>query len=118
MSKTKTIDKKKEGKLPFGTTPAWSSRSISVAVGIVLLGQVSFYATESVGLSAAIVGTILAISKAFDAVTDLVSGFIVDRTRSKLGKGRPYELFIVPFWLCIVAFFSTPVVQPVKQLQS
>lgn len=100
--------KNKSNKLRFGTTPLWSSRSIALGVGIMFLGQITFYATEVVGLSAAVVGTLLMVSKLFDAFSELVVGFIIDKTNSKLGKGRPYEIFIIPFWISIVFLFNVP----------
>lgn len=96
------------GKLPFGFTPLWSSRSVSVAVSIVLLAQVTYYVTEVVGLSVGVAGTIFLVSKLFDGFTDLIVGFIIDKTNTKLGKARPYELFTIPLWIGISLLFSTP----------
>ncbi|MDR1469662.1 MAG: MFS transporter [Spirochaetaceae bacterium] len=87
---------------------AWNSRAVSVAISVVLLMQITYYSTEVVGLSAALVGTIFLVSKAFDGITDLIVGFIIDKTNTRLGKARPYELFIIPLWLLIVFLFSTP----------
>lgn len=91
-----------------GYVPAWCSRGVSLAVNTVLLMQITYYATESVGLSAGLIGTLLLVSKLFDGVTDLVAGFLIDRTHTRWGKARPYELFIIPTWLLTVVLFSTP----------
>lgn len=87
---------------------AWSTRGFALGVNSLLLMQVTFYATEYVGLSAGLVGTLLLVSKLFDGVTDLVAGFIIDKTHTKLGKARPYELFLIPTWILTVLLFSTP----------
>lgn len=87
---------------------AWSTRGFSLGVNSLLLMQATFYATESVGLSAATVGTLFLISKIFDGATDLIAGYIIDRTHTKWGKARPYELFLIPTWVLTVLFFSTP----------
>lgn len=100
--------KVKKDKLPFWYTPAWSSRSMSVGISIVVMMQVTFYSTNVLGLSSGLVGTIFLLSKIFDGVTDLFAGFMVDRTNTKIGKARPYELVLIPLWLLIVLFFSTP----------
>ncbi len=95
-------------KLPRGYLLAWTSRGVSLAVNVVLLMQITYYATDVVGLSAGMVGTIFLLSKLFDGVTDLFMGYIIDRTRTRWGKARPYELFIVPLWLFTILLFSTP----------
>jgi GPH family glycoside/pentoside/hexuronide:cation symporter len=97
-----------QGHIPAWYVLAWNSRAVSVAISVVVLMQITYYSTEAVGLSAALVGTIFLISKIFDGITDLIVGFIIDRTNTRLGKARPYELFIIPLWLLIVFLFSTP----------
>lgn len=55
-----------------------------------------FFYTDVVGLSAGIVGTIMLVSKVFDGISDLLMGYIVDKTNSKHGKARCWLL-----WLCV-----------------
>ena len=50
------------------------------------------YLTNVAVLDAGVVGTIIAVSKVFDGVSDLVMGGIVDRTKSKHGKARIWLL--------------------------
>ena len=50
----------------------------------------TIYFTSTVGLNAGIIATIFAVSKIFDGISDVIVGRMVDRTKSKLGKGR-YE---------------------------
>jgi GPH family glycoside/pentoside/hexuronide:cation symporter len=57
--------------------------------------------TDIVGLSAALAGTVLMIGKIWDAVTDPITGYISDRTRSRWGRRRPYM-----FVGSIIAFFT------------
>ena len=52
-----------------------------------------FYLTDTVGMHVGIVGTLMAVSRLLDSVTDLLFGFLLDRTNSKLGKARPWMLF-------------------------
>ncbi|WP_245411530.1 MFS transporter [Alkalicoccus urumqiensis] len=53
------------------------------------MGFVTYYATGIAGLSVLIVSTVLTAMRAFDAVTDPIIGFIVDRTETRFGKFRP-----------------------------
>lgn len=87
---------------------AWSTRGFALGVNSLLLMQATYYATQSLGLSAGFVGALFLFSKIFDGITDLVAGYIVDRTHTKWGKARPYELFLIPTWVLTVIFFSTP----------
>jgi GPH family glycoside/pentoside/hexuronide:cation symporter len=48
--------------------------------------------TTVLGQSAAIAGLLLTVSKLYDAGADIAIGTISDRTRSKLGRRRPYLL--------------------------
>lgn len=104
----KTINQEVSKKMPLWYTPAWASRSISVAISVILMMQVTYYSTEVLGLGSGVVGVILLVSKLFDGITDLLVGFAIDRTDTKLGKARPYELFIIPLWILIILLFSTP----------
>lgn len=53
--------------------------------------------------------TIILIGRIFDAINDPVMGMIVDRTKSKWGKMRPYLLFApVPIAICTILLFTAP----------
>lgn len=53
--------------------------------------------------------TIILIGRIFDAINDPMMGMIVDRTKSKWGKMRPYLLFApVPIAICTILLFSAP----------
>ena len=47
-------------------------------------------------------------SRIVDAVTDLFAGFLVDKTNTRWGKGRPYEFAILGVWLCTWLLYSAP----------
>ena len=51
------------------------------------------FLTNTVGLSSGIVGTLIAVSKLFDGVTDIFFGAMIDKTKTKMGKARPWMLW-------------------------
>jgi len=63
-----------------------------------------FFLTNLVGLRPALAGAILIISKAWDAISDPLMGVISDRTRSRLGRRRPY--FLAGTVLIFISFAS------------
>lgn len=69
----------------------------------------TYFYTNVVGLSAAVVGTILLISKCFDGISDLIIGVLVDKTKSKHGKARAWLLWMtVPYGVTAVLMFLIP----------
>ena len=99
----------KKKRFPIGRFFAWKTSDISAAaLQIIVSGYLMMYCNNFLGLSGTLVGTILLVSNLFDAVTDLIAGFIIDNTHSKLGKGRPYEIGIVGMWICTILMFSGP----------
>lgn len=68
-----------------------------------------FYYTDYAGVSAFAVGAIMMISRVFDGISDLIMGVIVDRTKSRFGKARPWLLrMCVPYAIAGVLLFSVP----------
>lgn len=77
------------------------------ALGIsILLNTVTVYfpalMTTVLGQSAALAGILLTLSKLYDVVADIVIGAASDRTRSRLGRRRPY--FLVGAAVAAVSF--------------
>ncbi len=67
------------------------------------------YLTDVSLIDAVVVSNIIAISKIFDGASDLIMGRIVDKTKSKLGKGRSWLLrMCLPMALATVLLFSIP----------
>ena len=56
---------------------------------MMLMTYVSFYATGVAGLSVILISSLLTSMRMFDAVTDPIIGFIIDKTSTKFGKFRP-----------------------------
>lgn len=104
-TKVKEEKKGKIGVLKFWT---WNFRAVSLAVQAVLIGYITFYCTDVLKLNAALVATLLMASKIFDGFTDILAGYLIDKTNTKLGRARPYEFAIIGLWLATWALFSVP----------
>ena len=76
-----------------------------------------YYFESVIFIPTAIVATIMAIARGWDAINDPMMGTIVDKTRTKWGKCRPYLLFVplpilIVTILCFtnVGFYTDPAV--------
>ena len=69
-----------------------------------LTSFVMIYLTNTIGLDAGIVGTLIAASKLLDGVTDVFFGNMIDRTKSKMGKARPWMFY--GFFGCVATLFA------------
>ena len=99
---------KNEKKVGFGKMLAWNSRAVSQGIGLMAVGYLSLYCTDTLKLAPGLVGTLLLVSKLLDGVTDIIAGYLVDRTNTKIGRGRPYEFCIIGMWACIWLMFTCP----------
>lgn len=69
----------------------------------------TFFYTDYVGINAFVVGIIFLITRLFDGVSDIIMGFITDRTKSKYGKARPWILWMsVPYAVTFILLFLVP----------
>lgn len=69
----------------------------------------TYFYTNVIGMSAALVGTILMLSRVFDGVSDALIGVLVDHTHSKHGKARVWILrMILPYGISAILMFMVP----------
>lgn len=74
-----------------------------------LIGQVTYFYTDKVGVAAGAVATVLLICKIMDAFTDLIMGNIVDHTKPGKEKYRPWLLKAgIPAGILTVLMFTVP----------
>lgn len=68
-----------------------------------------FFYTDIFGITAAAAGTLFLVTRLWDAINDPIMGIIIDKTKSKYGKTRPYLLYLpIPLAIIGVATFITP----------
>lgn len=69
----------------------------------------TMYYTDSVGIAAGVVGTIMLITRIFDGISDLGMGAVIDRTHTRWGKAKPWILWTAPFMMIgLILCFSVP----------
>ena len=69
-----------------------------------LTSFVMIYLTDTIGLNAGIVGSLIAVSKLLDGISDIFFGSMIDKTKSKMGKARPWMFY--GFFGCALTLFG------------
>lgn len=98
------------GSLGWGERLAYGSGGFAFNMINGIIGSfLTIYFTSAAGLNAGIIATILAVSKIFDGVSDLIMGRLVDKTNSKMGKARVWLLrMCIPFAVSTMLLFFVP----------
>ena len=105
---TKQATEKK--RFPLGKFLAWKSSDITSAGIFLIVGTyMTMFCTDFLGMKPLVVGNIILISNLIDFFTDLIAAFLIDNTKTKLGKARPYELGILGMTVCTTLIYLTPV---------
>ncbi len=74
--------------------------------GVIVSFYYLYFLTDVVRISPGLAGTVILISKVYDSLTDPFEGLIADRTRTRLGRRRPYLLAGIPLvFLSFLALF-------------
>ena len=80
----------------------------NIVYGMISTLLTLFY-TDYAGISPITIGMVMLISRVFDGSSDLIMGFIVDRTKSKWGKSRPWLLWMaIPYGVSAILLFTVP----------
>ena len=79
-----------EDRLPFSQKIAYGMGALANNFLGGAIGYMSIVLIVGLGMNPALVGTLQAIPRLTDALTDPVMGYISDKTRSRYGRRRPY----------------------------
>ncbi len=97
-------------KLTMGEKVSYGLGDCAANVAVAMCSTfLTAYYTDTVGVAAAAVGTMMLVSRVFDGITDILMGAIVDKTNTKWGKARPWILWTAPFMaLALILLFNVP----------
>lgn len=105
-------------KLGWGEKFGYASGDMASCLyfGIFMNFMAIFY-TDVFGISAAALGTMLFVVRTWDWINDPIMGAIADRTNTKMGKFRPWLLWmILPYMLLGILTFTTFDLGPTAKL--
>jgi glycoside/pentoside/hexuronide:cation symporter, GPH family len=75
---------------------------------MMILFQLTFY-TDTLGITAAVAGTLLLVGRLWDAFFDPMMGVLADRTNTRWGKFRPWVLWTaLPWGIVMVLAYTSP----------
>ncbi|MFA5006304.1 MAG: glycoside-pentoside-hexuronide (GPH):cation symporter [Candidatus Izemoplasmatales bacterium] len=99
------------GKLSLGKKVRFGVGDFGMSIVIASLQfYMLFYYTDVVGIDSAVAGTAMLVGKlTWDMVNDGLFGFIIDKTKTKWGRQRPYLMFgAIPLALSFWLVYSLP----------
>lgn len=96
--------------IPMRQQIAYAISEIAVnPIYTITLTFLTFFYTDVLGLNAALVGTIILVSKVFDGISDLWAGNLIDHTHTNAGSARPWILrSAVLLAISYVILFTVP----------
>ncbi|HIG0360080.1 MFS transporter [Clostridium sporogenes] len=83
----------------FACNLVWNSLSMFIL----------YFYTDVMGMRAAIISTLMLVVRIIAGFMDIASGIVVDKTKTKYGKARPWLLWMaIPFGISTILLFSIP----------
>ena len=113
MSKINSINENREYpdmRLGWGERLGYGSGGVGIRLITSVLGTyLMIYLTNTALLDVAVISFIIAISKVFDGISDLIIGNVIDHTESKIGKARIWLMrMCIPFAAAFMLLFWVP----------
>ncbi|GAA0076081.1 MFS transporter [Clostridium sp. CTA-5] len=83
----------------FACNLVWNSLSMFIL----------YFYTDVMGMTAAIISTLMLVVRIIAGFMDIIAGIMVDKTKTKYGKARPWILWMaIPFGISTILLFSVP----------
>lgn len=98
------------GKLSIGERAGYcfGGYGINITYSLISAFLIVYYVSVA-GADPVVAAGVVAVSRILDGVSDLIMGYIVDNTKSKFGKARPWILRLsLPLAICTVLMFGVP----------
>lgn len=101
-------------RLPFATLLTFSAPMVGIGFMGMFTGMYLMkFSTDVLGIAPAAMGMIFFVSRIWDAVSDPLVGFLSDRTRTHLGRRRPWMLAgALPVGIVFVLMWTPPALGP------
>ena len=68
----------------------FSMNNTAANLYLALMGYISYYANSMAGFSVVLISSLVTAMNIFDGVTDPVVGFLLDKSKGRFGKFRPF----------------------------
>jgi len=95
-------------RIGIGKFWSWQARGTSGSSNFIIMSYLMLFATTTMGMPVALVGTLLMASRIVNAFFAIPAGLLIDRTQTRFGKARPYEFAILGLWFFTWLLFSMP----------
>lgn len=107
---TKALHTTESNRLQNSVILAWSTPRIAFGIMGTLFGvYLMKFATDVLMIAPAVMGTILALSRLWEGITDPLIGYLSDRTLSRFGRRRAWMFAAaVPMSITLVGIWSPP----------
>jgi GPH family glycoside/pentoside/hexuronide:cation symporter len=101
-------------RLPLSTLLSYSAPMLGIGFMELLAGMYLMkYSTDVLAIPPAAMGAVFLVSRVWSAVADPVAGFLSDRTRTGLGRRRPWMLAAaLPLGIVFLLVWSPPALRP------
>ncbi|SKA82535.1 Na+/melibiose symporter [Clostridium sp. USBA 49] len=112
--KTEIVDVKVSQKSEYNTAKTWqigffALNNTATNIAMFIMGFYAFFTQNILGLAAVVVGSIAMSMRIWDAVTDPIVGYLMDKTDGKFGKFRPFMIVgNIILFISVNMIFRTP----------